>query len=146
MMDLIGSLLGGGAPAPQQQQQPQAGGGMMDLIGSLLGGGAPAPQQQQQAQQPAAGGDLLSIVGSLLGGGAAPQQQQQHQPSSQPPTKPGQGLSSNPNPNNKPDKGSIADAVDKMGGALNPKQKLGKQGKTSDPDRKKKSNKGSNKG
>jgi hypothetical protein len=68
-MTLIQDLLGGGKPAPAQQQ---ASGGMGDLLGTLLGGGqnAPAPQQGSGGA-----GDLL---GSLFGGGqSAPAPQQQ---------------------------------------------------------------------
>lgn len=49
-MSLVQSLLGGA-------QQGQAQGG--DLLGSLLGGGAPSPQQQQGQGQ---GGDLLGAL------------------------------------------------------------------------------------
>ncbi len=67
-MDLLSSLLGGGA-APQQTQESPAGGGM-DLLSSLLGGAA-APQQGSGSSS--GGMDLLS---SLLGGasGGATQQ------------------------------------------------------------------------
>ena len=70
---LLGGLMGGGAPA-QQQQQPAGGDMLGSLLGGLMGGGEPAQQQQQ----PAGGGDMLgSLLGGLLGGGAPAQQQQQ---------------------------------------------------------------------
>ena len=70
---LLGGLMGGGAPA-QQQQQPAGGDMLGSLLGGLMGGGAPAQQQQQQP----AGGDMLgSLLGGLMGGGAPAQQQQQ---------------------------------------------------------------------
>lgn len=69
---LLGGLMGGGAPA-QQQQQPAGGDMLGSLLGGLMGGGAPAQQQQQPA-----GGDMLgSLLGGLMGGGAPAQQQQQ---------------------------------------------------------------------
>ena len=72
---LLGGLMGGGAPA-QQQQQPAVGG---DMLGSLLGalsGGTPATQQQTQS----GGGDMLgSLLGGMLSGAATPQQQPQAQ-------------------------------------------------------------------
>jgi hypothetical protein len=67
-MTFIQTLMGGGQPAPAQQQ----GGGVGDLLGSFLGGS----QQQSQPQQGSGVGDLL---GSFLGGG---QQQSQPQQSS----------------------------------------------------------------
>jgi len=70
---LLGGLMGGGAPA-QQQQQPAGGDMLGSLLGGLMGGGEPAQQQQQ----PAGGGDMLgSLLGGLMGGGAPAQQQQQ---------------------------------------------------------------------
>lgn len=69
---LLGGLMGGGAPA-QQQQQPAGG----DMLGSLLGalsGGTPTTQQQS------GGGDMLgSLLGGMLSGAATPQQQPQAQ-------------------------------------------------------------------
>ncbi|WP_220492372.1 DUF937 domain-containing protein [Propioniciclava sp. MC1683] len=47
--DILGDLLGGGAP---QQQSGSAGGGLGDILGDLLGGGAP----QQPTQAPSSGG------------------------------------------------------------------------------------------
>jgi len=70
---LLGGLMGGGAPA-QQQQQPAGGDMLGSLLGGLMGGGAPAQQQQQ----PAVGGDMLgSLLGALSGGTPATQQQTQ---------------------------------------------------------------------
>ena len=69
---LLGGLMGGGAPA-QQQQQPAGGDMLGSLLGGLMGGGVPAQQQQQPA-----GDDMLgSLLGGLMGGGAPAQQQQQ---------------------------------------------------------------------
>jgi hypothetical protein len=65
-MDLVQALLGGGQQ-PEQPTQPGSGDMMGQLLGSLMGGGAPTeqPMQPPDSQPP----DLLGgLMGALLGG------------------------------------------------------------------------------
>ena len=76
-MQLIQSLLGGGQPATQQAQTPQA---TPDLLGSLLGGLMGGQTTPQSTQTPQAQPDLLgSLLGGLMGG-QSPAQTSQAQP------------------------------------------------------------------
>ncbi|MBZ0290535.1 MAG: hypothetical protein K8I30_23125, partial [Anaerolineae bacterium] len=102
------------------------------------------------------GGDLNDLIGALLGGGAAPQggttsapgggatfyspQDVQQKPPQESGAQLGQGT---PGGSGKKDYGSIADAVDKMSGAVQKKPgKMGKAGKLGGPKPGKTSGKG----
>ena len=70
LADILGGLLGGGAPGGRGSGASPAGGGLNDILGGLLGGGA-TPGGRGSGATPGGGG-LGDILGGLLGGGAAP--------------------------------------------------------------------------
>ncbi len=79
ILDILGSILGGGQSGGQQQapqQMPGApgGGGIEDILGGILGGGS---QQQAPQQMPGGSGDIEDILGGILGGGSQQQAPQQ---------------------------------------------------------------------
>jgi hypothetical protein len=127
MFSMLGGLLGGEGNAPSQQshsgmsvlmdllgagggQQPMQGGGdLANILSGLLGSGQNAGPGQAQG-----GMNIMDMVGSLLGGGTS--SSQPHLPPVPPPQ--------SPQHSNKPDKGSIGDA---LGGMISAAQKAENQ-------------------
>ncbi len=82
MGQLLGSLMGGGAPAEQPVQPPdnQSPDLLGGLMGALLGGESPSPQN---AQPPAQQADPLGGLMGALMGGESPAPQTPHPPAQQ---------------------------------------------------------------
>ncbi|MGB0383696.1 MAG: hypothetical protein ACPGWR_02645 [Ardenticatenaceae bacterium] len=77
MIDLLGSVLGGGGASQGQSQPSQYGQAnenpIADLIGGILGGGGAAQPQQRAAQENE--NPIADLIGGILGGGGAAQPQ-----------------------------------------------------------------------